>query len=178
MKTYVLPVVAATLLTLGATAQTGQVFPSLKGETMKDKNITVPDDTKGKFSILCLAYSEDAETDLHTWFTPMYDKFIAKTGLIDSEYDINLYFVPMFTGAKAAAAGTAKKKIIAETDPELQPYILLYKGDLDTYKTALKMNDKDKPYIFLLDATGKIVYATSGAFDDDKLDNIEDKLTD
>jgi len=159
-------------------AQVGQQFPAMKGETMSDKNVNLPADTKGKFTLLFLAYSEDAENDLKTWFTPAYEKFVAKTGLMDSEYDVNIYFVPMFTGAKAAAAGAAKKQIIKETDPELHPYVLLYKGDLDTYKSALKMDDKKKPYIFLLDGTGKIVYATSGSFHDDKMDAIDDKITD
>ena len=104
---------------LGLSAQTGQQFPALKGETMNDKTLTIPADTKGKFTIVCMAYSEDAEKELHTWFEPAYDKFIAKSGMMDDAFDVNLFFVPMFTGAKAAAAGAAKKKIVAETDATL-----------------------------------------------------------
>ncbi|TND08417.1 MAG: hypothetical protein FD123_2213 [Bacteroidetes bacterium] len=158
--------------------QVGESFPSLKGETMNDKTITLPSDCKGKFTIVCMAYSEDAENDLKTWFTPAYEKFIAKTGLMDDAFDVNLYFVPMFTGVKAAAAGAAKKQIVKDTDPTLHPHVLLYKGDLDAYKKSLKMDDKKKPYIFLLDKTGKIIYATSGAFSEEKMDAIDDKITD
>lgn len=167
------------LLVVSASAfQTGQVFPDLKAETMKDKTISLPGDCKGKFTIVCMAYSEDAETDLKTWFTPAYDKFIAKSGLMDDAFDVNLYFVPMFTGVKAAAAGSAKKQIIKDTDPTLHEHVLLYKGEIDTYKKALKMDDKKKPYIFLLDKTGKILYATSGAFSEEKMDAIDDLITD
>lgn len=161
---------------LSVFAQTGQQFPALKGETMNDKTLSIPDDTKGKFTVVCLAYSEDAEKELRTWFEPAYEKFIAKSGMMDDAFDTQLFFVPMFTGAKAAAAGTAKKQIIKDTDPSLHPHILLYKGDMKTYQTALKMDDKKKPYIFLLDKTGKIVYSTSGSFSEEKMDAIDDLI--
>src|ERR1041384_5925809 len=81
-----------------ADSPVGTQFPVLKGETLDDKTISIPNDTKGKSTILCLAYSKDAEEDLKTWYEPTYNKFIAKTELMSDAYDINLYFVPMFTG--------------------------------------------------------------------------------
>ena len=93
-------------------------------------------------------------------------------------YDVNVYFVPMFTGVNAAATGTAKKKAIKNVDPQLLPYILFYKGELKKYKEALDFEKKDIPYFFVLDKTGKIVYATSGKFTEDKLDAIEDAIED
>jgi len=93
-------------------------------------------------------------------------------------YDVNVYFVPMFTGVNAAATGTAKKKAIKNVDPVLLPNILFYKGELKTYKEALDFEKKDIPYFFVLDAEGKIVYATSGRFTEDKLDEIEESIED
>jgi len=153
---------------------TGIAFPDLQGETLDGKKVNLPNDTKGKSTIIALAYSKDAEEYLNSWLTPAYDKFIAKNEIMS--YDINLYFVPMFTGAHAASVGAAKKSIIKDTDPELLPYILIYKGDLDKYKTALQMKEKNVPYIFVLDKNGKIVYSTSGAYTDAKMDAIEDNL--
>ena len=91
-------------------------------------------------------------------------------------YDVNVYFIPMFTGVNAAATGTAKKKAIKNVDPQLLPYILFYKGELKTYKEALDFEKKDIPYFFVLDASGKIVYATSGKFSEAKLDEIEESI--
>ena len=91
-------------------------------------------------------------------------------------YDVNVYFVPMFTGVNAAATGTAKKKAIKNVDPQLLPYILFYKGELKIYKEALDFEKKDIPYFFVLDSDGKIVYATSGKFSQDKLDKIEESI--
>jgi predicted transcriptional regulator len=88
-------------------------------------------------------------------------------------YDVNVYFVPMFTGINAAATGTAKRKALKNTDPQLLPYILFYKGELKTYKEALDFERRDVPYFFVLDPQGKIVFATSGAFSEGKMDQVE-----
>lgn len=157
-------------------APVGTIFPDLKAETLEDKIVNVPADTKGKSTIICLAYSDEAEKDLKTWHEPMYDKFIAKTELMSDVYDLNLYFVPMFTGTKEAAAAGAKKQMKETVQADIQPHIIVYKGAIDIYKEKLKMDDKKKPYIFVLDKDGKIVYSTSGAYTEDKMDAIEDKI--
>lgn len=158
----------------------GKLFPDLAAETVEDKKVMLPGDTKGKYTLLGLAYSKKSEDELNTWFSPTYNKFIRKaTGLMAGMgYDVNVFFVPMFTGVNAAATGTAKKKALKNVDPQLLPYILFYKGELKPYKDALDFEKKDIPYFFVLDPDGKIVYATSGRFSEDKLDEIEESIED
>ena len=91
-------------------------------------------------------------------------------------YDVNVFFIPMFTGINAAATGTAKKKAAKNIDPQLLPYVLFYRGELKTYKEALDFEKKDIPYFFVLDPEGKIVFATSGKFSQDKMDEIEENI--
>lgn len=153
----------------------GKTFPDMTAETVEDKKVNLPQDVKGKYSLLGLAYSKKSEDELNTWFQPVFEKFVQKTsGLMASfSYDVNVYFVPMFTGVNAAATGTAKRKAIKNVDPQLLPYILFYKGELKSYKEALDFEKKDIPYFFVLDAEGKIIYATSGRYSADKMDKIE-----
>ncbi|MEJ2004493.1 MAG: hypothetical protein P8X57_05905, partial [Cyclobacteriaceae bacterium] len=150
----------------------GKSFPDMEAETIEDQVVSLPTDTQGKFTLLGLAYSKKSEDDLNTWFEPVYFKFIAENqGLFASfGYDVNVFFIPMFTGVKAAAAGSAKKKAAENIDPRLLPHVLFYKGDLKTYKDALAFEKRDVPYFFVLDQSGKIVYATSGAYSDSKMD--------
>ena len=153
----------------------GKMFPAMEAETVEDKKVNLPLDVQGKFTLLGLAYSKKSEDELNTWFEPIFSKFVQKTtGLLAGMgYDVNVYFVPMFTGIQAAAAGTAKKKALKNVDPQLLPYILFYKGELKTYKDALDFERRDIPYFFVLDPKGKILYATSGSFSDEKMDQIE-----
>jgi hypothetical protein len=164
---------------LQASAQViGKNFPLMVAETVDDKKVTLPDDVKGKYTLLGLAYSKKSEDELNTWFEPVFSKFVQKTSglLAGMGYDVNVYFVPMFTGVNAAATGTAKRKALKNMDPQLLPYILFYKGELKPYKDALDFERRDIPYFFVLDPTGKIVYATSGAFSEDKMDKVEEVI--
>ena len=161
-------------------AQVGDPFPELSAETVLDETVTIPNDTQGKYTLIGMAYSKKSEEDLNTWFAPVYQKFVyrsEKPGLFDAfAYDVNVYFIPMFTGVKAAAQGTAKKKALKNVDERLFPHILFYKGELKKYKQALDFEKKDIPYFFVLDSEGNIVHATSGAFSESKMDAIEDSI--
>jgi hypothetical protein len=166
----------ATVLTLRAMAQvTGKMFPAMEVETVEDKKVNLPQDVKGKYTLLGLAYSKKSEDELNSWFQPVFEKYIQKTkGLLAGfTYDVNVYFVPMFTGINAAATGTAKRKALKNIDPQLLPYVLFYKGELKPYKEVLEFDKKDVPYFFVLDPTGKIVHATIGKYTEDKMDEIE-----
>jgi hypothetical protein len=156
----------------------GKQFPDMVAETVEDKKVTLPLDVKGKYTLLGLAYSKKSEDELNTWFEPVFSKFVQKaSGLMEGMgYDVNVYFVPMFTGINAAATGTAKRKALKNIDPQLLPYILFYKGELKPYKEALDFERRDIPYFFVLDTNGKIVFATSGAYSDDKMDQVESAI--
>jgi len=156
----------------------GTPFPDMVAETVDDKKVNLPLDVNGKYTLLGLAYSKKSEDELNSWFSPIFNKFIRKPEgmMAGMGYDVNVYFVPMFTGVNAAATGTAKKKALKNTDPQLLPYILFYKGELKKYKEALDFERRDIPYFFVLDPNGKIVYATSGAFSEAKMEALEDVI--
>jgi hypothetical protein len=156
----------------------GKIFPSMEAETVADKKVKLPDNVKGKYTLLGLAYSKKSEDELNSWFQPVFEKFIQKNkGLFEGfGYDVNVYFVPMFTGVNAAATGTAKKKAMKDIDPNLLPYILFYKGELKPYKEALDFEKKDTPYFFVLDPKGTIIHATSGKYSTQKMDAVEEVI--
>lgn len=177
MKTILVLFVFACPFTLHAQV-VGKMFPDMEAETVEDLKVKLPESTKGKYTLLGLAYSKKSEDELNSWFSPVFNKFIQKTkGLMSGfGYDVNVYFIPMFTGINAAATGTAKKKALKNIDPQLLPYILFYRGELKTYKEALDFEKRDLPYFFVLDPTGKIVFATSGAYSEDKMDSVEEVI--
>ena len=171
-----LVLLSSNLITKGQVV--GKMFPIMDTETVDNKKIKLPDSVKGKYTLLGLAYSKKSEDELNTWFQPVFEKFIQKSkGLMSSlTYDVNVYFVPMFTGINATLTGTAKRKALKNVDPQLLPYILFYKGELKPYKEILDFEKKDIPYFFVLDTSGKIVYSTSGKYTEEKLDDVEEKI--
>ena len=171
-------VLAVVLLSIGfsAHAQEGIIFPDLAGETLEGESTELPKSVNGKVTLVGLAYSKKAEEALLTWYTPMYDKFVLKRGIFDHLYNVNMFFVPMYTGAKKMAYETSMKKLRESNRKDLFPYILFYKGELEVYADKLKMDNKNLPYFFVLDENGKILYATKGLFNEQKMEKIEEIL--
>ncbi len=176
-KLFILTISIFSVATLPAQV-IGKQFPDMEAETVEDKKIMLPLQAIGKYTLLGLAYSKKSEDELNSWFSPVFGKFIQKTSglMAGMGYDVNVYFVPMFTGVNAAATGTAKRKALKNVDPQLLPYILFYKGELKPYKEALDFEKRDIPYFFVLDPAGKIIYATSGAYTEEKLDAVEEVI--
>jgi hypothetical protein len=161
---------------LQSVGQVGSQFPSVSGETLDERTLSIPSDTKGKMTIVGLAYAKKAEETLTSWYTPFYDKFVLKRGVFDHKYDVNLYFIPMYSGIKKAAYSANLKELRESSRKDLFPHLIFYKGEVDSYIKALKMDDKDKPYFFVLDQNGTIRYATSGLYNESKMEKIEDIL--
>jgi hypothetical protein len=163
----------------------GKTFPSMACEDYNGKQVNLPDIAKGKYSLIGMAFSNAAEKDLKQWIEPLYNAFVPSQKQKDDanpfdissiNYDIHLYFVPMFTSANQLLSKTAKQKIKEQSDPQLYSYLLFYEGD-KTYKEELNFEKKDVPYFFVIDTTGKIVYATSGEYSEKKMDDITDALS-
>jgi hypothetical protein len=160
-------------------AQKGNIFPPLEGESLVHGMVNIPDDIAGKYTLIGIALSKKSESSLKTWFNPVYQQLLRKPepgALFAFEYDVNVYFIPMLTGAKRPAYEKVMEKVEKDVDKKLHPNVLFYKGNLKDYKDALNIDDKDIPYFYLLDKEGKIVYATTGNYSDNKLQKVIDQL--
>lgn len=160
----------------------GKIFPEMTTINLQEETMHLPLEASSKFTLLGLAFGKKSEDDLITWLVPVYDKFVGdKSGTLtrlftEMTYDVNVFFVPMFTGINTPATKPAMKKALVKVDPRLHPYILFYKGKLKPYKEALSFDKKDIPYLFVLDGSGRIVYVTSGAYSGGKMKEIEKAL--
>jgi len=160
------------LFSLSTLCSAGQAFPELIGELLNSAPIIIPEDCKGKYTLIGLAYSQKAEPELRSWYDPAIDKFILKRGMFDSEYDVNTYFVPMFHGVTKVSYDKAFKKTKELTDERLFEHIVFFKGDLKPYKESLEFKFKEKPLFFLLDKKGNIVKRYQGEFREKYFDEI------
>jgi len=161
-------------------AQVGDIFPSLDGENLNNEMVNIPADIGGKHALIGLAFSRKSESDLNSWYSPIWNEFIykpEKPSLFAGSYDINVFFIPMFTGAKRAAYPKVMKKVKEKMDAKLRPHVLFYKGKMKAYKASLNFDEgKDVPYFFVLDPEGKIIYKTYGKYSDKKMREIADAV--
>ena len=123
--------------------QVGKPFPELPGKTLDNREIVVPTDTQDKLTIVGMAYSKKSEDILKGWYEPMFNKFVLKRGIMDHLYDVNFFFIPMYTGAKKMAYEISMDKMRESNRKDLYPYLLFYKGELEPYVSVLKMEEKE-----------------------------------
>jgi len=167
--------VCLAILSLNIFAQKGKMFPLVTGTTLDDKLTSVPM-KNGKYSIVAIAFSRDAEDDLKKWLNLLYDNFMKKekTGNFDMAelYDVNFVFIPMISGFKKIAQDFKKG-----TDKEFWPHIMdTEKTDVKELQKQLGVEDNKIPYFFVVNKEGKIVEALNGKFTDEKLEKLEDAI--
>ena len=162
----------AFLLPLLSFAQKGQLFPSIETYDLNEKKLIIPEDTKGKFTLIGVAFSEAAQTDLYTWSQPVFSEFMDDNNMSSLVYDPNVHLILMFTGANRLAYNKAKKQITEGTDKNLKKNVVLYEGKMEDYRKTLKMKDRKKPYFFVLDKEGKIIYIAEGRYNRKVLDEV------
>lgn len=170
--------VAVLMLTVyGVQAQ--QMFPDLTCETLSDKMVHIPNDVKGKATVVCLAMSPKAEKTLRGWNNPLYNALIANGmgGLMGSRlYDANLCFVGMLKGIAKLGLNETKKQAKQEVEKKLHNNFMVSDDDVKALMKALNITDVKEPHFFVLDAEGKITYHTQGEFSQAKLDEITEHL--
>ena len=152
----------------------GQTIPTFSGSTAEDKVLTIPEVSKGKYALICFASSKKAQADLESWLNPVYNRYIAKTGFMDDMFDVDVFFVPIFSGAEGTMQATIKRRFIETAQKDVWPHLVFAEKGLKETLAPLKMDNESVPYFFFLDKDGKIVYRTSGAFSEEKFDAIDD----
>ncbi|MCD6068437.1 MAG: hypothetical protein K0S33_3263 [Bacteroidetes bacterium] len=168
-------------LSINAFAQKakGKPFPDLTGETFAGKTVNLPKDTKGKFSLIGVCFSKDAEDDLKGWLNPVYNAFVMKKDTTQfmsmaENYDAHFYFIPMLNKVNQIFEKGSKEKIRNGTDKGFWPYLLFYNGAIKPYKEDFEITDSKIPYFFVVDKSGKIVHVESGKYTAKKMSAIED----
>ena len=156
--------------------QKGSVFPQLTTEDLAENTVILPDAFGGRYALTGLATTKRAEEELRTWQKPMYNKFVAKTGMMDEMFDVAVYFVPVFTGASKAAKGKVVKQLKKNNESLVTDHLLIYSDDKASL-TTLNLDERKSPYFFLTDPSGKIVWMAEGPFRQKYMEEIEAILT-
>lgn len=166
------------MLAINVNAQTavGSVFPLLEAEDLQGREVNLPEAFEKEYALVGLARSKKAEEDLGSWQKPIYNKFVAKTGMMDAVFDVDVFFIPVFAGASKAAKGKVVKKLRENNEALVADHLLVYAGSSDPMD-ALKMSDKKVPYFYLTNAEGVVLWSASGRFRQKHMDEIENVLT-
>ncbi len=175
MTKYTVLLALSLYLTANVQAQVGSPLPSMQMEDLNGAAIEMPAAFEGKFALIGLATTKKAEDELRTWQVPVYNKFVAKTGMMDEMFKVEVYFVPVFTGANKAAKSQVVKKLRENNEKIVKDHLLIYSGEKDSLN-KLGVDDKKTPYFYLVDEMGIVRWSAEGAFRQKYLEEIESVL--
>jgi hypothetical protein len=151
-------------------------FPNVETETINGETVMVPESFSGNFVFIGVGTGKKAEDELRTWQIPVYNKFIAKTGLMDGMYDVKVCFLPLFTGAMKLAKNDVIRKLKENNESLILDHVYVYSGDRGPFE-EIGIDDKKTPYFFLLNRDGKIVWEGKGSFKQSYFDRIDEILS-
>ena len=155
---------------------TNRMFPAFSGETLSDKQVTIPEANPERETLVLIAYTAEAQKDAKNWVKQTYSNFLDPNGMGAGLYDVNVYYVYMFGGVKKAAFGKIKKRVKPETDVDLYDNVVLAESNGGWYKENLNFKDKNQPNIYLIGKSGKVIWHDYGRYTSEKMSELEDVL--
>jgi hypothetical protein len=180
MKKIILIALTAASFLMDAQNGKGKMFPEMEAVTFDKKQLKLPADVKGKFTIIGMCFNKDAEGDLQTWLNPLYNAYVVKHEGGNAAFgapeqaDIYFYLMPKFSLLNQITQGTSQDKIKSQTDKAFWANCMFYLAGLKEYKAALEVEKTDQPFIYVLDKEGKIVHVEKGVCNEKKLSAIDD----
>jgi hypothetical protein len=142
----------------------GMRFPDIKTVSLAGDTISIPRDTQGKYTLLCFAFVQKAQSLVDTWTFPILEKYPSD--------EIHYYEIPMLAGGYKFVRGFIDGGMKRGVPQNLHRHVATYYGPLNKYKSDLNMPDSNTVYLFLLDKNGVIIHRDEGAANREKLSKI------
>ncbi len=138
--------------------QVGQPFPTISGESLARTNVTVPNDFRGKVTLVSAAFVQPAQELIDTWAKPTLAKYF---GRADFAY-LELPILPKRFEFFGLGASWINNGMRSGIDPKLHASVVTLYTDLDPYYVRMGP-DRNTAYIYLLDQNGTVVGRWTGA---------------
>jgi hypothetical protein len=167
-----LMIIASLLLSACSTsypnqAITGQVFPSVSGQTLEKELMTLPDDLTGEVALLLIGYKQDSQFDIDRWLI----------GLDMTQTQVPVFEVPTIQGLFPRMFSTLIDNGMRSGIPKP-----LWKGVVTIYKDGDKVQaftgnaQPNNARVVLLNAQGKVIYFHDQGFSVDALNQLRAQL--
>ncbi|MGX9463409.1 hypothetical protein ACWXWU_19585 [Shewanella sp. A14] len=130
-------------------AITGQVFPSVSGQTLEKEFMTLPDDLKGEMALLLIGYKQDSQFDIDRWLI----------GLDMTQTQVAVYEVPTIQGLFPRMFSTMINNGMRAGIPKP-----LWKGVVTVYQDGEQVQaftgneNPNNTRVVLLNGQGKVIY--------------------
>lgn len=147
------------------------MFPTVAAQTLAKRAVTFPQETAGKDGLLFVAFERDAQEQINSWLTPLLQQYVFSD-------EVSYYEVPMISGGYGMVATFIDGGMRRGVPQTLHDRTATYYGPREAFFKALNITDTSKPYLFVLDKQGHIVFRTAGWYNGIDAQAANDAITD
>jgi len=135
-------------------------FPVISGDNLLGQSFTLPADFKGSDVLVIVPFDENQQVSAQTWLPLARD-------LAADDPDFAYYNVPVFPSMAAPLRALIRSGMtLSITDPQLRAItITVFLDDRDSFLASLNIPNADAMQVFLLDASGDLLWRGAGDYD-------------
>ena len=129
---------------------TGELFPTVTGQSLDEQTVTLPDDLNGEPSVLIVGYTQNAQFDIDRWLL----------GMLQAELSLRILEVPTIPGALASMASGFIDDGMRSGIPreDWKVVVTLYGGAAKPVAKLTGTENGNSARVLVLDADGRIVW--------------------
>jgi hypothetical protein len=143
---------------MAQTLQPGTTIPQIKGTTLEEQAIVLPDAVRGKVTLLIITFSKAAGELGRGWNDPFLKDY-------PQDDKVTSYVVAMLEDVPSLLRGMVRGSIKRGVPLAMRRRFLTVTQDESQWKQYVGLkNDKD-PYLILLDGNSHMQWVHHGAFD-------------
>ncbi len=148
-------------------------FPTVSGENLPGQTFNLPADFAGQSNLVIVPFDENQQVQAQTWLP--YARELAQAHPTFSYYNVPV-FPSMAAPLRAIVRGGMSVSI---SDSYLRALtITVFLDDRDAFLAALNIPDAETMQVFLLNASGDVVWRGTGAFTTAQGDSLRALLPD
>ena len=150
-------------------------FTPVPCQDLDNRQLTFPQGATQN-TVVVITFSDKAAEELKTWVDPLYQKFIAKSALLDALFSADIKLLSFVSISQLALIKTNTAAIRKEVPLPLHNSVLYTTASADNIKSQISFKNEKTVYVLVLSPDGKILKQLSGSFTEDKMEAIEDVL--
>ena len=144
-----------------ASAQTlrpGTTIPQIKGTTLEEQAIILPDAVRGKVTLMIVTFSKAAGELGRGWSDPFFKDY-------PQDDKATSYVIAMLEEVPSLLRGTVRGSIKRGVPLSMRRRFLTVTQDENQWKQYVGLKNDKEPYLILVDGNGQVQWVHHGAFD-------------
>lgn len=156
---------AAIVLLFGNIGWSAEPFPSIQGENLLGKKVTVPEAWNGHSTVVVIGFTHASQTQTKAWAARLRSEF-------------NTYSIAVLEDAPRLVRGMAVRGIKGDVpQSDRDRFLVIFQGEKEL-KQAVGFERPDDAYLVLVDSSGLIRWRFHGPLSESAFDELKTQSVD